>query len=267
MSFSNIINELTNAWEQNQLTISNLLEDKSNVESQLRDATALNTELQESNSKLQAELVACNHTIASLNGKISSVEDEQRQFTKVSRIVSMDKENAKFKEQIALLERRVDIYKGQLQQYLQPLHSQWKTPNHIDTPIVETCSDEMCSDEMLQVPSIIVGEICELTAQTIVIQDKHYTTDTNPSLVPIDTKPDKIDDETGAKELEDEEVEEQDEEENDIQVTEKKIKGQIYYVSDDGDVYIKEQDDSIGELVGKLEQLVTGKTKIKWFKP
>jgi hypothetical protein len=53
---------------------------------------------------------------------------------------------------------------------------------------------------------------------------------------------------------------------NDINVTEKKIKGVIYYVSDDGDIYTKNDDDSIGELKGKIEHLSSGKTKVKWYK-
>jgi hypothetical protein len=52
----------------------------------------------------------------------------------------------------------------------------------------------------------------------------------------------------------------------DLSVVEKKIKGVIYYVSDDNDIYERNEDESIGDLKGKIEVLSSGKTKVKWYK-
>lgn len=59
---------------------------------------------------------------------------------------------------------------------------------------------------------------------------------------------------------------EQDLNDSDIEVYEKKIKNDIYYVStqEDNSVYVKEADGSIGEKVGVLQK-VNGKTKVVWL--
>jgi hypothetical protein len=63
-----------------------------------------------------------------------------------------------------------------------------------------------------------------------------------------------------------EETPQDDGEDEGISVVEKKIKGVIYYVSDDGDIYNKNDDESVGEVKGKIEVLLSGKTKVKWYK-
>jgi predicted RNase H-like nuclease (RuvC/YqgF family) len=50
------------------------------------------------------------------------------------------------------------------------------------------------------------------------------------------------------------------EHEETFNVIEKHIKGVVYYVSDNNDVYIKNSDETVGDLVGKID----GK-KVKWM--
>ena len=54
---------------------------------------------------------------------------------------------------------------------------------------------------------------------------------------------------------------------NDVEmnVVEKKIKGVVYYLSDEGDIYEK-TNEAVGKIRGKIEALPSGKTKVKWYK-
>jgi hypothetical protein len=151
--------------------------------------TKENKSVKETNSILIDKVNSLELQLKNLSRELENSQEEQRQLLKVSRVVAIEKDNARLRLELQQLEVKFQLLKES------------KTITNItqhDTP-----------------KETEVGE--EIT-----------------------------------KELyHDEEA---------LNVREKKIKGIVYYLSDDNNVYAKNDDESVGELLGSID----GK-KVKWF--
>lgn len=215
--FQNVLMDLSCLWEKAQNDKDELIQLLQTTQLSLDEQCKINDTLHHQNKDLSLQLEVSRKEADNLKKKVQEAEDDQKQFTKVSHIINMERENTHFKQQIAILERRVAFYQNQCNELKLQLQSQ--------------------SQSQSQVP------MNQSTQSTQTYTD-----------APIQDETTSIKDESN------------DEQDDGLSVVEKKIKGVYYYVSDENDIYEKNEDESIGELKGKIEVLSSGKTKVKWYK-
>lgn len=184
--------------------------------------------LQQQSNALLETIKKLQNTITALEQKLVDADEDHKQFSKVSHLVAMEKENAKLRADLEFWMRR----NVKADQHIELLHNQaynndlkaseppiveGTTFHHVQTP---EPIPEPVSEPPIPEPESIPEPIPELTM--------HNTEDV---------------------------------------YVEKKIKGVVYLVKDN-EVYEKNSEGSIpGKHVATLQLLNTGKTKIKWFKP
>lgn len=259
--FQDISAALSTLWDNANKQISTLINEKQALQNELSLVKKENFEMvaQMQEYKIQHDLITRN--LNRLQTEVDDFEDERKRFSRVSHVIAMEKENHRLKQDIELQERRVQIYQNQLKQYLQPQHAVWN--NSIEKKLV---SEEVHVLQDTNVDETIVKHMStqDVHPQDEPIQDAianevHPHDDTTPDVENANIQIE--------QQSEDEDEEDKDdEEEEDINVVEKKIKGVIYYLADNGDIYQKNEDESIGDLLGKLETSASGKTKVKWTK-
>lgn len=211
--FQNVLMDLSCLWENAQKEKDELIQSVQSTQSSLDEQCRVIDTLHHINKDLSQQLEVSQKEVDNLKKKVQEAEDDQKQFTKVSHIINMERENTHFKQQIAILERRVAFYQNQCNELKSQLQSQ--SPMNQSTQSTQTYTDAPIQDE------------------TTLVTDESQA---------------------------------HDEQEDALSVVEKKIKGVYYYVSDENDIYAKNEDESIGELKGKIEVLSSGKTKVKWYK-
>lgn len=226
ISFQDVLTQLAFLWEKSQEDTTDLRNNLQSTLYSLDEQCKVNDRLQQENKDLRHQLMMTQREVDKLKVKVQEAEDDQKQFTKVSHIINMERENTHFKQQIAILERRVAFYQNQ-------------------------CNDLKSHQQQVQQQSQT-----NQATQTCIDDNAHFQqTDTTDIVNPPDMEGD----------VNNGEDEEQDDD-GGMSVVEKKIKGIVYYVSEDNDIYEKNEDDSIGILKGKIEVSASGKTKVKWYK-
>lgn len=210
--FQNVLMDLSCLWENAQKEKDELIQSVQSTQSSLDEQCRVIDTLHHINKDLSQQLEVSQKEVDNLKKKVQEAEDDQKQFTKVSHIINMERENTHFKQQIAILERRVAFYQNQCNELKSQLQSQ--------SPMNQSTQSTQSTDAPIQ-------------DETTLVTDESQA---------------------------------HDEQEDALSVVEKKIKGVYYYVSDENDIYAKNEDESIGELKGKIEVLSSGKTKVKWYK-
>jgi hypothetical protein len=238
-TFQDVLTQLSFLWEKSRSEnneLNNILE---TTKYSLDEQCKVNDKLQQENKGICHELLVSQREVDKLKKKVQEAEDDQKQFTKVSHIINMERENTHYKQQIAILERRVAFYQNQCNE----LKSQTQSQTPQSTQATQTCIDDNSPEE---------------TSDELLTNSPHQEIEAkdNEDRENIEN----IDNIEGNEDNEDSEDSE------DLSVVEKKIKGVIYYVSDENDIYERNEDESIGELKGKIEVLSSGKTKVKWYK-
>lgn len=241
LSFPDIMTKLYLTWESSEKEKKQLQEEANKYKNNIDKITAYHEELLKNVETLQSMNNEYKKEIVELKKKLEDAEDDQKQFRKVSHILTMDRENSNYKQQIAILERRVTFYKNQC--------SDLKSSN-----------DVLKIDEQTDTDDLFVDNLSNDNEQSI-NPSKHKVSDLEVDGYKESDIITYNDDFICNKESDITNCDD-----NEISVKEKKIKGVVYYLSDTGDIYIKNDDSSIGELKGKLEYLPTGKTKVKWYK-
>lgn len=270
MSFPDVITKLCRIWENsekdNELLQVELQEYKDNIEQLRKGHTELLNKFETINEQ-NRNLV---NEITHLKKQIQDSEDDQKQFRKVSHILTMDRENNNYKQQMAILEKRVAFYQNQCNKLkanvTETLDKQTLTENimvNIETNTQDTSTDivDGTSNDDIEDNKDTVNDsnIISIEASNDDIRDI-----VNDSMISVKASIDDIRDNKDI--VNDNNISIEASDEDDIEVKEKKIKGVVYYVSNDDDIYMKNEDDSIGELKGKIELLASGKTKVKWYK-
>lgn len=248
MSFPDVMTKLYLIWENSEKQKELLQVEVQDYKDNINQLTVDHTELLKKFESVNEHNEKLVHEINQLRKQVQDAEDDQKQFRKVSHILTMDRENNSYKQQIAILEKRVAFYQNQCNNLKvndaeNKINKQTETENiMID---METNTHDIINDN-----SAIVEEEKDLdvNAENTANVEDVVNASNAPNAPNYDTVP------------------ENSNEDEDIDVKEKKIKGVVYYVSDDGDIYIKNDDNSIGELKGKIENLPSGKTKVKWYK-
>lgn len=252
-TFEDITAALSIIWNNANKQITTLMSEKQALENELSLVKNENIEMvaQVQEYKTQHDLMMRN--LNRLQTEVDDFEDERKRFSRVSHVIAMEKENHRLKQDIDLQERRIQIYQNQLKQYLQPQHAVWN--NSIELPVsaeVHVIQDTIVQNEASQAQDVIVNDV---NPQNEPLQDAIVND------VPLQ---DEVVVENAHQSFEDETEDDENDDEEGINVVEKKIKGVIYYLADNGDIYQKNDDESIGDLLGRLETSVSGKTKVKW---
>jgi hypothetical protein len=285
---------ISSIWSNVQLELSALQKEN--------DALKMSNTLQQN---IQKELDNAKAENVTLHRKLKEVEDYQNQFSKVSHIVAMERENCRLKSHIQILERRIEIYQQRtLVEFKEKKDAECQavslfvdidcqtldlspTLTHVNIgtstdgevfiafnvpPEVQINDDtqgDASEDKECEHHAVIYTVQCEQDdiheEMTCSVQDNQSLKEEHEDIkVEVKDTPD-IPDIPDIQSLH--EVQEANEELQDVSYTEKKIKGIVYYLSDDDNtLYIKNNDDSVGEPVGRLESTTLGKTKVKWFK-
>jgi hypothetical protein len=192
------------------------------------------------------------------------LKDDNQSFTSVSRIISMTNENIRLKEQIKLLEQSLtnrNIPRSPVVS-LKPIEKE-EPP----VPIEEV--------ETVETPEPVKEIEPEPVEETKDPEPVEETKDPEPVEAPEPVEEPEQDVEEPIKETEQPQVEapepveapeEAEEPEEEYNVVEKKIKGVIYYLDDDDNIYQKLEDGEIGDAVGKyMVSEKTGKKKLVWY--
>ena len=231
-SFPDIMTKLYLTWENSEKEKQYLQEEVNKYKTSIDELSTAHTEMLKNVETLQNTNSVYEKEINQLKKKLDDAEDDQKQFRKVSHILTMDRENSNYKQQIAILERRVAFYQNQCNN-IKSSSDNIKIDQQTDT-------DDLSNNEQ--------SNSSDNKESDIIKCDDDNINNKESDIITYD------DDNINYKE-------------NDIiTYKEKKIKGVIYYLSDDCSIYIKNDDSSIGELKGKLEYLPSGKTKVKWYK-
>lgn len=268
-SFQDISAALSKLWDNANKQIATLISEKQALEHELTLVKNENIEMvaQMQEYKTQHDLMTRN--LNRLQTEVDDFEDERKRFSRVSHVIAMEKENHRLKQDIELQERRVQIYQNQLKQYLQPQHAVWNNTIVPVTIIEETYVADESSQEDATVndahlqdePNTIVNDVNIQDEPNAIVNDVHHDRVVKNTNIVVENEKQSDND----KEDKNDADESEDDEEG-INVVEKKIKGVIYYLADNGDIYQKNEDESIGDLLGKLETSASGKTKVKWIK-
>jgi predicted RNase H-like nuclease (RuvC/YqgF family) len=233
LSFPDIMTKLYLTWESSEKEKQELQDKVSKYKINIDEITAAHTELLKNVERLQNINIQYEKEISELQKKLDDVEDDQKQFRKVSHILTMDRENSNYKQQIAILERRVAFYQNQCNNI--------KSSKDVTKVDEQTDTDDLLVDDSVNPSTNHINITDSINSDNV---EKHNLENNITYNDDINTNNN----------------------EDGINVKEKKIKGVIYYLSDNGDIYIKNDDNSIGELKGKIESLPSGKTKVKWYK-
>jgi predicted nucleic acid-binding Zn-ribbon protein len=113
LSFPDIMTKLYLTWESSDKEKKDLQHEVDKCKKYIDELTTVHTELLKNFERLQSMNTEYEKEINQLKKKLEDAEDDQKQFRKVSHILTMDRENNNYKQQIAILERRVAFYQNQ----------------------------------------------------------------------------------------------------------------------------------------------------------
>lgn len=196
--FSDAMTQIYLLWEQSEREMKLLQEALNVCEQQIKEVSTQKKELEDEKEQLVSKNDALSKEVEMLMTKLQEAEDYQKQFTKVSHILTMEREKTHLQQQLDIMERRVAFYRNQCKRSFSVEDQETQTMCH--------------QQQEVQQPS---------------------------------------------SEADNNDVE--------MNVVEKKIKGVVYYLSDEGDIYEK-TNEAVGKIRGKIEALPSGKTKVKWYK-
>ena len=212
----------------------------------VRVLTAENDALRRTHATFDAERTR-------LTARISGLEEEHLNFTKVSKLIAIENDNARLKAEVSSLKNAIATAKG---------------------PCATTTADAHSQTEEIQVPEVIDMEtqshlptIAEAETQTEVEAKVEVKLDAETTEdVKLDAKIDaKLETDTNTTENT---PEKQCEPEESIHVKEKKIGKATYYVDQNNVVYQRMEDGTMGEKVGEIRRETdNGKTKgrVVWY--
>ena len=261
-AFLEHIEAVVSLWKDTQTKVNDLNRLLSNATKMHQDLETKYNELQKQTVSYTMEIDTHKHSIKQLNETIRGMEEDHKEFSKVSHIVRMERDNCRLNDYVRILERRIAFYQNNATVVQ-------------DTPVQETpVQDTPVQDTPVQETPVQETPVQETPVQDTPVQDTPVQ-DTPVQETPVQETPvqDTPVQETPVQETpvqencvatESSSLEDTEEETNIL--TEKKIKGIVYYVSKQNKIHIKETDNSVGVQVGTIETLPTGKTKVKWIK-
>jgi hypothetical protein len=219
-------------------------------------ATSKHLELEQEIHKLIARVAERDARILELEAHHQKLVDEYQSFMSVSRVVTLSNENAKLKDRVALLER---------------CSRNKVAPPSTPPPLA---AEELAEQEaQVQVQAPVPVESSPIPKPVLVSPPHHSIAAAEepvdvPEMGPIpdaviESPPPMCQEEQAPAE---EEKENEEESEDPINVYEKKIKGVMYYIDDDDNIYEYLEDGAMGDIVGRYVTGADNKRKIKWAK-
>jgi septal ring factor EnvC (AmiA/AmiB activator) len=222
-----------NAWavemqktQEMQVTINNL-------ESEIKNLKSMNDYLVKDKENLKSI--------------ISTMEEEHRNFTRVSKLIALENENARLKEQIATLQQQAK-----------------SGPTAIrSTPVVATCDSEVqcCIEDVVPVPVLEAVEAVE-TVKAVEAVEAVKAVEAVETVKAVEAV--KAVEGVKAVEAEKEVTPESniDDPEPKLDVKPKKIAGKMYYIDDAKNIY-EMLEEGAGKCLGFLYK-DGGRTKVSW---
>lgn len=199
-----------------------------------------------------------NNDIEKYKAQIKTSEDDHKEFTKVSHVIMLEKENNKLRIECELLKNKsklVSLAEKERKENKKECSTRHRNNKNIK-PIDNNFNiiDQQIDNKLniIKIPEKLIEEnhleIPEKLIEANHIEIAEKLIEENPIEIPEQLESISI------------------EEEEDIDVYEKKIKGIIYYISsnDDMKIYQKNSNGTIGIQLGFLEK-IGEKRKIKWI--
>jgi len=193
-----------------------------------RKQEILISQLRSENERLQEDLEKKARLVQELTNEIDSLKDENKSFMSVSTIVSLTNENASLRKTLAVMERTLS-------------RRDEKRASVLETPSKE----------------VVVVEKQPVFMEVVKQQAKVYDEPATPPPIEI-VKPVMEEDTTTAASTENEA-----ESNDDINLYEKTIKGVMYYIDDDENIYKIDENGDAGDIIGKYV-IKDGKKKVQW---
>lgn len=191
-----------------------------------------------------------------LRNEITSLQEDQHVYNKVSQIIALEKENNRLKVEIEFLSKRVT---NLLASRRVSETSSSVPPDPVTTDAHHDVESHTCYDDQRQ-----QQDEHQVKGEGEVKGDSEVEGEGEGK---VESEGENDDEEHGDEEHGDEgHSEEEPEEEPDVEMYVKTIKGIDYYVSDDDQMIIYEinqEDESVGRRLGQLQK-VNGKTKVVW---
>lgn len=202
---------------------------------ELRDEIAIRSRAAETHVEVINEK---ERQIQSLQQDISRLQEDNAAFSKVSHIIAMEKENSKLRSEVEMLTKRLSRSRPP------PLpESEHKLPGNLSNHCLN--NGVWCLESVVQQKEPELGNQPNLCLNTGVIST-FPVVDPDPLPLPLLVP---------------------DPEEEGESFYIKRIKGVEYYISEmTSYIYKKEEDDEVGEKVGRLEKTEGNKTKVVWIK-
>ena len=270
--FNDCIHSLSNLWMAMLNKVASLKQELCRANAIIDDSVNDRAITECNNSYLQAQVNDQLTIIECLNSKIKQMEEEQKQFSRVSHIVAMEKENTKLRQDSALLQQRLQFYQNQVKlnnvkNHTEPTCYGYRT--YHGSNVKPTFSSEVLFDLSNNDLNDLndLNELSELSElnDLIMSENDNGKSDINQELQVHEDSND-VDIQVSQIRV----AEGKDEKDEDEGVTnsfvEKKIKGVVYYVVDDTNLHQKNEDDTVGPIIGRLDKSPDGKVKVKWIK-
>lgn len=251
------------------------------IDDERQSHMSMREELLKTQYELENKLDVIKLRVIELEKENQRLFDESQSMRKVSQIIAFEKENGKLRKELELYRARIEELS-----HLQPKIDMAVNTDEIvenvevkteDDTIVEKVDDVKDKEGVLTRDNVIVEKVDDekdkegvLTQDNIVIEKVDDEKDVKTQDVENVTDPKDNNEKTDEKSAVEntEENTEEATEEADISVFEKKIKGKLYYVSDDDimNIYTILPDGGIGEQVGRYEKESDGgKLKPKFY--
>lgn len=111
-AFLEHIEAVVSLWKDTQTKVNDLNRLLSNATKMYQDLEIKYNELQEQTVSYIQDIDTHKHTIKQLNETIRGMEEDHKEFSKVSHIVRMERDNCRLKDHIRILERRIAFYQN-----------------------------------------------------------------------------------------------------------------------------------------------------------
>jgi hypothetical protein len=195
--------------------------------------------------RIQDDLDKMTASVNALTREIDLLKDENKSFMSVSTIVTLTNENANLKKTIAVMEKSISRR-----------NSEQTARGTYLTQLLE-------KDKVVQqtTPSTVDDAPVAPTPEPLKIAHVQQPEEPIASNTPTNNnnEPEKLEENIVEEDSTNEESEPA------VNLYEKKIKGVMYYVDDDDNIYNVLENEEAGEIVGKYVTKSDGKKKITWI--
>ena len=213
-------------------------------------------EVAANNAKLQQSHDTIAYKLQLAEAELKEAKRDQHEFSKVSQVIRLEKENYALRKEIEILNTRIDrLLRRQ----------QGTTPTDLDTNDINNAQDPPTTSTDLDTNDINNAQDPPTTSTDLDTKDINDAQDPPTTSTDLDTKDinDAQDPPTPTTSTNHDLQEQNNDDKQELSVYERKIKGVMYYISDTPDMFVYDilDDGDVGPLKGKCRK-VDGKYTI-----